>query len=680
MMVYPVQLLRARSGPVSAPALVFGLAGFVLLVCLALFHPTLGEAGLRPDVVVDALLRPDGSLEHALVRHLRLPRTVAALMGGAALGVSGALFQAATRNPLASPGVLGVNAGAFLALTTAAAFGMSLPTVPVGFAGALAAAALTMTVAGGPNAGPVRLVLAGVAVALALGALANGIALLHEENVAGVFLWAAGSAVQTSWKGPSSALPFALVGLIGALALGRALDVLALGDEAARSRGQSVVAVRLGSCTLGALLAASAVAVVGPIGFVGLVAPNLVRLCGVRHSAGLLPLSAVWGAVFLLGADTVAQLARHGNSELPAGTLAALVGAPVFLIMIHRRLRIGGAREPGRHRGASRRLPVAGLAAALLPAMAAVIFAAMSLGELTLTPGELMGVLAGSGPELARTFVLELRLPRVLVAIAAGAMLALSGLLFQGLLRNPLASPELLGVSQAAGLAALLLTLVAPGVSVPGIQAAAFAGGFTVLALVLVLGRRERFSAHSLALRGLALAALCAAASHLLVVEAGLQGAVALTWLAGTTYARGWTEVTFLLPWAVVLVPLAVLCTRPLDVMALGEDLPRGLGLDLAWTRALVLGLAVALAATAVAAVGTVAFVGLVAPHAARLLVGTRHRALAIVTPLLGGLLMGMADVVGRLVLAPKEVPVGLITALLGAPYFLVLLRRARTA
>jgi iron complex transport system permease protein len=298
----------------------------------------------------------------------------------------------------------------------------------------------------------------------------------------------------------------------------------------------------------------------------------------------------------------------------------------------------------------------------------------VSAGASGLSLGWLWGEAAGP---LA---LVDLRLPRLLVAMLAGAMLAASGTIFQGVTRNPLASPDLMGVSQGAGLAALAALLIVPGLSLGAMQAAALAGGAGVLALVLLLAGRGVASPETLALTGIGVGAFCAAASSFAVAEAGLQVAQALVWLVGSTYGRSWPALEFLLPWAVLLLPAALLLGRWLDLLGLGDDAARSLGLPAARARVLLLAVATALAASAVAVTGTIAFVGLVAPHAAAMLCRGGYRWRLLVAALLGALLLGAADLIGRVALAPRELPAGLVTALLGAPYFLLILRAVNRA
>jgi iron complex transport system permease protein len=249
-------------------------------------------------------------------------------------------------------------------------------------------------------------------------------------------------------------------------------------------------------------------------------------------------------------------------------------------------------------------------------------------------------------------------------------------LLLQGVVRNPLAAPDLVGVMSGAGVGAMVLTLAFPEAPVALVPVAAFVGAVVFFAVVYAGAWREGIAPERLALVGIGVSALGTSIINTLIVRSETRLAQALVWLSGSTYAQGWTDVVALGGWALVLVPGAWLLARQLDVLALGDAAATGLGMNVERARIFNLGIAVALAAASVATVGTIGFVGLVAPHAARLLVGGRHRRLVPVALLLGAVILVVADVVGRVVLAPSQIPSGLVAAILGAPYFVWLLGR----
>jgi len=300
-----------------------------------------GSVDLPLRTVLDALVAFDDSDAHVIVTDLRVPRTLVAICVGLALGASGALLQGITRNPLADPGLLGVNAGASLAVVVAIfALGVTSPAAYVWFAlaGGLAVAVLVYALAasGRDGATPVKLALAGAVVASLLAALTSAVLVLDAETLDRFRFWVVGSVAGRDLGVLSAALPLLLAGGLVALLAGRWLNALALGDDLARGLGQRVAAVR-GTLALGAVaLAAAAVALAGPIAFVGLVGPHAARALVGPDYRWIVPYSALAGALLLLVADVLGRVvARPGEVEV--GILCAAVGAPWFIALVRRR-------------------------------------------------------------------------------------------------------------------------------------------------------------------------------------------------------------------------------------------------------------------------------------------------------------------------------------------------------
>jgi iron complex transport system permease protein len=344
------------------------------------------------------------------------------------------------------------------------------------------------------------------------------------------------------------------------------------------------------------------------------------------------------------------------------------------------------ARAPwltGRTRGFSfridRRVPPV-LALALLAMLAAMVVN-IGVGEYPIPPLDVVRTVLGlpTGNEDYSFIVNTLRLPRMLVAALVGLALGCSGTIMQGLTRNPLADPGILGISAGAGLVAVTLIVVVQNVPAGIIPLAAFAGAVTVASLIYLLAWRGGDSPIRLTLVGIGLGAICGALTTLMITFGDMYDVQrALIWLTGSVYGRSWSEFWPLLPWIVVFVPLALLLARDLNALNLGEDVARGLGSPVTWRRGLLLLTAVALAAATVAAAGTIGFVGLMAPHIARRLVGPDHSGLLPTAGVIGALIVVASDLVGRTIFAPIELPVGLITAIVGAPFFIYLLWRTR--
>ncbi|SCL34715.1 iron complex transport system permease protein [Micromonospora nigra] len=298
---------------------------------------TVGAKPLPLTEVWQGLTNPD-SAEYAVVRQMRLPRTLLGLLAGLALGVAGAAMQALTRNPLADPGLLGINAGASAAIATAAVlFGLGGGPAQVWFAllGAAVVTAAVYAVGGGRAATPARLALAGAALNAALYSYVSAVMLLDAASLERLRFWTVGSLASADLDTVRRVLPFIGAGLLIALAAARALNALALGDDAARALGARPALVRVAVITAITLLCGAATAACGPIVFVGLLVPHLVRAVTGPDLRWLLPYCALLGPVLLLGSDVVGRvLGRPG--ELQVGIVTAVLGGPLFLFLVTR--------------------------------------------------------------------------------------------------------------------------------------------------------------------------------------------------------------------------------------------------------------------------------------------------------------------------------------------------------
>ena len=273
--------------------------------------------------------------------------------------------------------------------------------------------------------------------------------------------------------------------------------------------------------------------------------------------------------------------------------------------------------------------------------------------------------------------LMEYRLPRALLAIIIGGALAISGVLVQSVVRNPLASPDILGINNAAGLVAVTVLIFLPNLAFYWLPIFAFIGGIlSFILLWMICG--FNFRPIKMAIIGVALSALWAAISHYLMLTNPVEINTAMLWLTGSLWGRSWAYVNVVLPWLLVLLPLPFIFCRDLDTLGLGENKAATLGVSVNKTQILVLVLAVALSTTAVAICGPIAFLGLVAPHLARKLVGGRHRTLLPAAMLIGSLLLQISDILARVIDPPTELPAGSLTAIIGAPYFFYLVMRTK--
>ena len=309
------------------------------------------------------------------------------------------------------------------------------------------------------------------------------------------------------------------------------------------------------------------------------------------------------------------------------------------------------------------------------------VLAGVRFGSVELTTAEVLAALATGDVEMHRDIVLQLRLPRTLLGVVVGGGLALAGATFQALLRNPLAEPYILGISGGASVGAVtVLALGWAGLGSWSLPLAAFAGA--LLAIVLVF-RVATATGHAMDVRVLLLAGVVVAAffsaciAFILSISSARTVQSAVLWIMGSLANASWQSVllaaVYTVPAAVVLIGLA----RPLNLMAIGEETANYLGADVEGVKRTALVIAALITAAGVAVAGVIGFVGLVVPHTVRLLIGSDHRALLPLSFLGGAAFLTLADLIARLALAPREIPIGVITAFVGVPIFLVLLRRS---
>lgn len=680
----------ARPAPAVAPdeaegrrpgALLTGIGALValaiVLVAVACWHLTQGTSGA---VFADT----------EVLWGARVPRLAAGIAVGVALGVAGILLQSLARNALASPDTLGVTAGAYLAVTALAAFGIAVPvwaSGAVAFAGGLIAAGIVLGLAGGAGSSTTRLILAGTALALAFQAGTSTLLILFDEETKGLLAWGSGSLSQLGLTAFLQAAPVVVVVTAAALLLARRFDILALGDDTASSLGVPIRSTRAVGILLAVTLTAVSVTLAGPMGFVGLCAPVLARLLtrvvpSLNRHLLLIPAAGLLGAIVVILSDALlrAIIGAEAAILIPTGVATTLLGAIVLVLMARRLRDAGPTREPPRVRfGVRSRLRFRITMVVVVLGVIGVLLLGLLAGHTWLLTGDIALWLQGQAPP-AIAFALDERAPRIVAAVVAGGALALSGAIIQGVSRNPLADPSILGVTGGGGLGAVLVITSAVS-STAGMIAGAIAGALLAFALVYLLSWRGGLNADRFLLIGIGVSYFTVSLTTFFLLRSNPWDTPKIyTWLSGTTYGRVWEQV---LPLAIVLaiaLPFVVMSRRELDVLSLDEDTPRLVGIRLEPVRLTLLVVAAVLAALSVTAIGVIGFVGLVAPHAARALVGARHARVIPVAVLLGGLLVGVADTIGRTAIAPAQLPAGLVVALIGAPYFVWLLWRSRDA
>jgi iron complex transport system permease protein len=332
-------MMLLKSNTARLIGLIAGVVLFLLSICASIL---LGYTDTTWEMAINAYTNFDGSNEHIIIQTTRVPRALIAAAVGASLAIAGAIMQALTNNPLASPGILGINAGAsfFVVLTVtfsssaalsqltwSAFFGASVAAFTVYFLGSLGREGLT----------PMKLTLAGAAMAAFFASFTQGLLVVNEKALEEVLFWLAGSVQGRKLEVLFSVLPYLSIAWIGALLISNQINVLSMGEDVAKGLGQRTILVKLGAAIVIVLLAGSAVAIAGPIGFIGIVIPHIVRsIVGIDHR-WIIPYCGILGGILLMFADIAARYVIMPE-EVPVGVMTAIIGTPFFIYIARRRM------------------------------------------------------------------------------------------------------------------------------------------------------------------------------------------------------------------------------------------------------------------------------------------------------------------------------------------------------
>ncbi len=571
-------------------------------------------------------------IEQMVFHYSTLPRIVIALLVGAGLGLAGLLFQQVLRNPLAEPATLGVASGAQLGITIA-----TLWAVPGGFftqqmaamSGAVVVGVLVFGVAWGKRLSPVTLILAGLVLSLYCGAVNQIIAIFNHDQLQNMFLWSTGALNQQDWQSVTRLWPRLLIAFLLALLLLRPLTLMGLDDGVAKHLGLALALSRFAGLALAIVLSAQVVNAVGIIGFIGLFAPLLARMLGARRLLSRMLLAPFIGSLLLWLADQSVIGLSHLWLEISTGTVTAMIGAPLLLGLLPR-LRAGsvppamnqGDRVPNERHHV---LAWVVLAVGLLLLLALM---ALSLGR------DAQGWVWANG-ELWHQ-LLPWRAPRLAAALCAGMMLGVAGSVIQRMTGNPMASPEVLGISSGAAFGVVMLLFLVPGDAfVWLLPAGSLGAGITLLVIMLVAGRGG-FSPEKMLLAGMGLNTAFNALLMLLLASGDPRMGGLLTWISGSTYHVEGEQAVRTAMITLVLVLLIPLTSRWLAILPLGRATARAVGIAVTPSRLTLLLLVAALTATATLTVGPLSFVGLLAPHMARMLGFRRALPQGVIAALLG--------------------------------------------
>ncbi len=658
------------SSSLSSPLLRPGLCLLVLtlgLACTELARQLPGALWWQ------ALFSPElDDARQAVVHFSWLPRLAICLLAGAALGLAGTLMQQVLRNPLASPTTLGVASGAQLALmmvTLLAPSWLLIGREWIAMAGGSLAMGLVFALAWRRQLNPVVIVFAGLVINLYLAAISMGLLLFFQEELKGLLVWGSGSLAQNSWSGVGYLLPRLLLAAMLAVVLVRPLAVLELDDASARSLGVSLKHLRFAGLGLAVFVTACVVSVVGLIGFIGLAAPAMVRLLGVRKLAQRLLWAPILGALLLAATDLLLQtLSRFWPVLIPTGAMTALLGAPLLLWLIPRLGIKQSAPKANSSLLLARHPAPTRLVGLMVLGLAAAVIASLLFGQ---------GMGGWGWPSWLRWQAqLEWRLPRTLAAGAAGVLLALAGTLLQRVSNNPMASPELLGVSGGTFMGVIAAALLLPALPLPMMLLGGLVGAFACLLLLVLINRRNGFQPERVLLSGIAITALFEPLQAIALANGDLRVQQLLSWMSGSTYYVTQPVALALVVLALLMLAACLLVSRWLDLMPMGPAVATALGIHLGRAQLTILLLVAVLTASATMVIGPLSFAGLLAPHLARLMGLVRARWHLLGAAGCGALLMVSADWIGQQILFPQEVPVGLVSTLLGGAYFMWCLRR----
>lgn len=649
----------------------------ILLILMTLVAGTLSVYNLHQQLPYSlwrhALWQPNiDDVQQMLFHYSSLPRIAVALLAGAGLGLVGLLFQQVLRNPLAEPATLGVSAGAQLGLTIATLWALPGGLVTQQFAamlGAVVIGVLVFGIAWGKRLSPVTLILAGLVLGLYCGAVNGLLGLFNYQRLQSLYMWSSGALNQQDWNIASFLLPRVIIVWLLAFLLQRPMTLLGLDDGVAKNLGLGLSAARLAVLALAILMSAQLVNAVGMIGFIGLFAPLLAKMLGARRLFARLVMAPLIGALLLWFTDQVMQFLTRYWMEIPTGAATALVGAPLLLWLLPR-LRNSMTPPPmdqGDKVPDERQHLVRWVSLALLVLLAGLAVALMAGRNAT-------GWSWSTGADLQA--LLPWRMPRVMAALAAGIMLASSGVLIQKLTGNAMASPEVLGISSGAAFGVVLMMFIVPGDAFVWLLPAGSAGAAVTLLVIMVASGIRSFSAERMLLTGIALSTAFSTLLTLLLASGDPRMGGLLTWISGSTYSVTADAAWRTLGLAAILMLLVPFLRRWINILPLGSVTAKSVGMALTPSRMAILMLAAIMTAAATLTVGPLSFIGLMAPHMARMMGFRRAMPQWMVASILGGLLMVFADWCGRMFLFPNQIPAGLLATFIGAPYFIYLLRK----
>lgn len=598
--------------------------------------------------------------------HSQLPRLCIAILVGGVLGLVGSLMQQLTQNNLTSPLTLGTSSGAWLALVVVNIFFVDWVadhSALAAMVGALLAFGLIVIITGVRNMTGLPLVVSGMVVNILLGSVATALVLLNTQFAQNVFMWGAGDLTQYGWDWIFWLLPRSLIAVVILIFAPRILTLLRLGQEGAVARGLSVLPAFLLLMVIGIWLVSASITAVGVIGFVGLLTPNIARAIGSRTPREELFVSMLLGAILLVMTDSLSMLLSQWLGEIvPSGVTAAAIGAPALIWFSRKKLKAEDQLSislVNNRRKLS--LPLfSSLVCFFVIGLILYTFIDLSNGSWHWTiPGQ---------------YQWNLRWPRIISALFSGIALAIAGILLQRVIYNPLASPDILGVSSGASFALIIVSLFAGSSMLTSHWGIALTGSLLVLILLLLLGKRHQFSPASIILTGIALTASLEALVQFSLAKGSADSYSILLWLSGSTYRVTGEQASTLALGVTVLGAISFGLSRWLTLISIGRDFSTSRGLNASHANIILLMIVALMCAMTTATMGPISFVGLVSPHMAMMLGAQKSKQQLFVGSMIGATLMIWADWLGQVILYPTQIAAGTLAAIIGGIYFLLLM------
>lgn len=600
----------------------------------------------------------------------QLPRLCIALLVGGMLGLTGSLMQQLTQNNLTSPLTLGTSSGAWLALVVVNLWFVDWVadySALAAMAGALIAFGLIISIAGIRNMTGLPLVVSGMVINILLGSIATAIIILNAQFAQNIFMWGAGDLSQYSWEWFNWLLPRSLIALIILIFAPRILMLLKLGQDGAAARGLSVLPAFGMLMVMGIWLVSASITAVGIISFVGLLTPNIARAMGARTPRDELISSLLLGAALMVVTDSVAiSLSLWLEETIPSGVAAAAIGAPALIWFTRKKLTATDQLNLSMSQGKEQlsKLTVWGI-------IIACITGIMACSLITHGAGGIEFALPGD-------FQWQLRWPRMITALSVGVALSVAGIILQRIVYNPLASPDILGVSSGATFAIIFTGVVASSLLSSFGWGVAFAGSLAVLAILLMIGKRSQFNPSNFILSGIALSALLEALVQFALAQGTGDSYKILLWLTGSIYRVTAQNAVMLAVSVLILLAGVFAISRWLTLISIGRAFSDARGLNPFMANTVLLTIVALMCAFSTATVGPISFVGLVAPHMAMMLGARKVKEQLLVGSLIGATLMLWADWLGQIAMYPSQIAAGTLVAILGSTYFLFLMLKSK--